>query len=82
MSFSFSLGILLPLELICLLGPCLLGITLRVLLVGSLLGVCLRMAMLLVFLHLGGLVQGGPGALSDALGGTGVCLACESGGER
>ena len=40
-------------DLICLQGPCLLGITLRVLLVGSLLGAYLRMAMLLVFLPLG-----------------------------
>ena len=53
MSFSFFSGIQLPLVLICLQGPCLLGITLRVLLVGSLLGACLRVAMLLVFLPLG-----------------------------
>ena len=32
------------------------------------------------FLASGELVQGGPGALSAALGGTGVCLACGSGG--
>ena len=48
MSFFFFLGILLPLVLVYLLGLCLLGITLRVLLVGFLLGV----AALLVFLHL------------------------------
>ena len=52
MSFSFFSGILLPLVLICLQGPFLLGITLKVLLVGSLLGACLRVAVLLVFLPL------------------------------
>ena len=36
--------------------------------------------MLLVFLHLGNLVRGFPGALSGALGGAGVCLASGSGG--
>ena len=52
-------GILLLLVLVCLQGPCLLGITLRVLLVGSLLGACPRVAMLLVFLPLRELVRGG-----------------------
>ena len=52
MSFSFFSGIQLPLVLICLQGPFLLGITLRVLLVESLLGACLRMAVLLIFLLL------------------------------
>ena len=53
MSFLFFLGILLPLELVCLLEPYLLGITLRVLLVGFLLGACLGVAVLLVFFLLG-----------------------------
>ena len=63
-----------------MLGPCLLGITLRVLLVGSLLGACLKMAMFSCFLASGDLVRGGPCALSAALGGAGVCLASGSGG--
>ena len=54
MSFSFFLGIQLPLVPICLLGPFLTGIILRVLFVGPLLGACLKMAVLLVFLPLGG----------------------------
>ena len=53
MSFLFFLGIHLPLVLVCLLGPYLLSITLRVLLVGFLLGACLGVAVLLVFLLLG-----------------------------
>ena len=53
MSFLFFLGILLPLVLVCLLGPYFLGTTLRVLLVGFLLGACLGVAVLLVFLLLG-----------------------------
>ena len=55
MSFSFSLVIMLPLVLTFLLGPFLLGISLRVLLVRSLLGACLKWVMLLSFLPLGGL---------------------------
>ena len=53
MSFLFFLGILLPLVLVCLLGLYLLDFSLRVLLVGSPLGVCLRVVMFLVFLPLG-----------------------------
>ena len=53
MSFLFFLGILLPLVLVCLQGPYLLGFSLRVLLVGSPLGACLRVVMLLGFLPLG-----------------------------
>ena len=76
MSFSFSSGIVLPLVLTFLLGPFLFGISLRVLLVRSLLGACLKGVKLLSFL----LVRGGPSALSAALGGVGVCLAGGSGG--
>ena len=53
MSFLFFLGIHLALVLVCLLGLYLLGFSLRVLLVGSPLGVCLRVVMLLVSLLLG-----------------------------
>ena len=74
MNFSFSLVTVLPLVLTYLLGPFLLGITLRVLLVRSLLGACLR------GVASGELVRGGPSALSAALGGAGVCLASGSGG--
>ena len=53
MSFSFFLGILLPLVLVCLLGLFLLDFSLRVLLVGSPLGVCPKVVVFLVFLPLG-----------------------------
>ena len=49
----FFLGIHLPLVLVCLQGPYLLGFSLRVLLGEFLLGACLGMAVLLVFLPLG-----------------------------
>ena len=80
MSFSFFSGIQLPLVLICLQGPFLLGITLRVLLVGSPLGGLPENGSVAGFLASGELVRGGPSALSAALGGAGVCLARGSGG--
>ena len=76
----FLLCIQLHLVLVCLQGLCLLGISLRVSLVGFLLGARLGMAMLLVFLPPRELVRGGPSALSAALGGASVCLARVSGG--
>ena len=66
--------------LVCLQGLCLFGISLRILIVGSLLGACLRGGNVASFLVSGELVWGGPGALSAALGGAGVCLASGSGG--
>ena len=80
MSFLFFLGIHLPLVLVCFLVPYLLSITLRVLLVGFLLGACLGVAVLLVFLLLGSSFGVVPSALSAALGGASVCLASGSGG--
>ena len=53
MSFLFFLGILLPLVLVCLQVLYLLGIALRVLLVGFLLGACQGVEVLQIFLLLG-----------------------------
>ena len=80
MSFLFFLGILLPLVLVCLLVPYLLGITLRVLLVEFLLGACLGLEVFQIFLLLGSWFESGPSALSAALGDANVRLACGSGG--
>ena len=80
MNFSFSLVIVLSLVLTCLLGFFLSGIPLIILLARFLLGDCLLLGVLPVFLASGELIRGGPSALSAALGGACVRLASGSGG--
>ena len=75
MSFFFFLGILLLLVLVCLPGPCLFVISLRILLVRFLLGCLPGDGSVAGFVASGGLVRGSLSALSAALGGADVCLA-------